>query len=123
MMKHKLISAVVGTALLAIGFACGRSFQDARSGYHYEILATKEFPSSFGPVRWIHAAESVGLKLFDPGTTSLEFEGRTIYKAKRYPQENAPVAKDVTIYPDRIVWNDGELNFDLKLSRMASDKP
>ena len=122
-MKKNLSCALIGLALLVIGFACGRSFQDAKSGYHYEVVATKDFPSSFGMVRWVHAAESVGLKLFDPGTTSLEFEGRTIYKAKRYPQENTPVAKDVTIYPDRIVWNDGELNFDLKLSRMASDQP
>ena len=119
-MKCPLIFAFVALALLATGFVSGRFFQHAQSGYHYEVRDTKEYASPVGLVRWSYVTEYVGISFLDPGTTILEIDGRTIYKAKRAFQETTPFARNVNVSQNKISWDDGEFSFDLTLHRMKT---
>jgi hypothetical protein len=121
-MKRKFTPVIVGLVLLAIGFASGFLVSYINSGYHYEVIDTKNYKSPMGSIQWSSVTESVGWSFLDPGTTILEIEGRTIYKAKRYFQENVPVAKNVSTSNDHITWDDGEYLFDLTLRRMNTDE-
>jgi hypothetical protein len=117
-MKRVLISLTVGVVLLAVGFASGRLFQHAKTGFHFKVLAEKEYGSSRDPVRWQYVSESVGMPFLDPGTTTLEYRGRTIYKTQRIFQESVPVAANVSISDQQITWDDGELRFHLTVEEM-----
>lgn len=119
-MKRKSAYTLVGLALLSIGFASGRFVEQCHSGYHYDIRDTKDFDSPMGLVRWSYVTESIGTPFLDPGTTTLEIDGRTIYKAKRDFQESAPYAKNITTSKDRISWDDGDFHFDLTLQRLKA---
>lgn len=120
-MNRKFTLTLIGLASLAIGFASGRFVQHGRSGYHYEVRDTKNYDSPMGPVRWSRVTESVGMPFLDTGTTILEFEGRTIYKARRGFQESTPYARNIHASQDRISWDDGDFHFDLNLRRMKID--
>ena len=117
-MKRKIIIVALILTLLAIGFGSGLLVQHMRAGYHYEVRDTKEYASPVGPVRWSHVTESVGMPFLDSGTTILEVEGRTIYKAERAFQESSPFARNITTTQDRIAWDDGDFHFDLTIKRM-----
>ncbi len=119
-MKRKITKAAIGLALLAIGFGSGLFVQHKRSGYHYEVRDTKEYSSPIGPVRWSYVTESVGMPFLESGTTILEVEGRTIYKAKRGFQESSPYARNITTAQNRIAWDDGDFQFDLTIRRMKT---
>ena len=119
-MKRNITLVATGLALLAIGFACGRFFQHANTGYHHQVRDTKEYDSPIGPIRWSYVTESVGTPLLDPGTTLLEVEGRTIYKARRGSRESFPYARNIRTTENGIAWEDGEYQFDLTIQRMKS---
>lgn len=117
-MKRLLIRLAIGSVLLLIGFVGGRLFQHAKTGFHFKVLAEKDYGSAKDPVRWQSVSESVGIPFLDPGTTTLEFRGRTIYKAQRIFQESIPVAANVSVSDQQIVWDDGELRFHLTVEEM-----
>lgn len=119
-MKRKITMAIFGLALLAIGFAAGLFVQHNRTGYHYEVRDTKDYISPIGPVRWSYVTESIGMPFLDSGTTILEVDGRTIYKAKRGFQEGSPFARNIITPQDRIAWDDGDYQFDLTIKRMKT---
>ena len=119
-MKRKITIAITGLALLAVGFVAGRFVQHNESGYHYEVRDTKNYDTSVGPIRWSYVTESVGMPFLDSGTTVLELDGRTIYKAKRSFQESSPYAKDISATPEGIAWDDGDFRFDLAIHRMKT---
>lgn len=119
-MKRKIILAVIGLALLAAAFFAGRFVEHSTSGYHYEVRDMKDYDSPVGPIRWSHVTESVGIPFLDPGTTILEVDGRTIYKAKRAFQESSPYAKNIRATQDGIAWDDGDYRFDLTIHSMKT---
>ena len=112
-MKRTLIQVTIALVLLAVGFAGGRLYQHARSGYHFKILKEQEFQSPGGPIHWSCFSESIGFSFLDPGTTMIEYRGRTIYKAQRVFQESIPFAQNITASDNFIAWDDGELSFRL----------
>ncbi|MCB1078991.1 MAG: hypothetical protein KDM64_14310 [Verrucomicrobiae bacterium] len=87
-------------------------------GYRYQVRESKDYETPFGPVRWSYVTESVGLPILDPGTTVIELDGRTIFKAKRGFQEASPFAKNLTINGDQIFWEDGDYAFTLSLRKL-----
>lgn len=109
---------LTGLVILIIGFAGGRFFQQAKSGYHYEVRDAREYESPSGTVRWSYVTESAGTPLLDSGTTIIEVDGRTIYKAGRGFQESSPFAKNINVSQDMISWDDGDFRYDLRLRRM-----
>ena len=119
-MKRKIILAVIGLALLCAGFFTGRFVQHNNSGYHYKVRGTKDYDTSVGPIRWSYVTESVGIPLLDPGTTILEFDHRTIYKAKRGFQESSPYARNISARQDGIAWDDGEFRFELRIHKVKT---
>jgi hypothetical protein len=117
-MKRKIILAVFGLVLSVAGFGVGRLVQHSQSGFHYKVRDTKDYDTSVGPIRWSYVTESVGIPLLDPGTTILEFDHRTIYKAKRAFQESSPYARNISATQDGIAWEDGDFRFDLRIERL-----
>jgi len=107
--------------LLAIGFMAGSFYQDAKVGYHFKVIAEKEYPSAIGIVRWIHASESVGADVLAPDTTMIVCGDRTIYKAKREFQESSPFAADLKVSGNVIEWDDGISKFELTVSDKKSN--
>src|SRR4051812_15510215 len=93
-MKRVLMLTAVGGVMLIVGFFSGRAFQDAKSGYHYRVLEQKDYNSELGPIQWICVLESIGSPLLDTGTTIIKVGNRTIYKAQRDFQEDAPYARN-----------------------------
>jgi hypothetical protein len=106
--------------LIVFGFFMGRVFQHLKSGYHFEIIDEKEIQSSLGTVEWKCVTESIGMPFLDPGTTILDFKGRTIFKARRMFQENYPYARNVQVANDTIVWDDGELKYYLTVQSLTN---
>jgi hypothetical protein len=117
-MKRVFTHSAAGLLLLAGGFASGRLYQHAKTGFHLKILAEKEHGTSTDPVRWRYVSESVGMPFLDPGTTIIEYRGRTIYKAQRGFQESVPVAANVSVSDKQIDWDDGELRFHLTIEEL-----
>jgi len=115
-----LVTVLAGIATLAIGVAIGCVIQHRNTGYHYEVRDAKEYDSAFGPVRWSYVTESVGIPILDSGTTVLELDGRTIYKADRTFQESTPYAKNVEVDEDRVSWDDGEFRHDLTIKQIEN---
>jgi hypothetical protein len=60
------------------------------------------------------------MPFLDSGTTILEVDGRTIYKAERGFQEGSPFARNIFTAQDSISWDDGEYQFDLTIKRMKT---
>ncbi|HRQ89363.1 MAG TPA: hypothetical protein PLA50_11225 [Bacteroidia bacterium] len=119
-MKRTLMIQIVGSVvLMCAGFLTGRLFQHNRSGYHFEIRDAKDYDFIHGPIRWRYVTESIGAPLLDPGTTLLEFEGRTIYKAKRMFQESSPYSMDLRTSNEQVSWNDGEFEFKLTIDKQG----
>jgi hypothetical protein len=121
-MKRILISLAVGAFLLGVGFVGGRLFQHAKNGFHTKIFAEKQYGISTDPVIWSHASESTGTRLLDPGSTIIEYRGRTIYKARRFFQESVPIAGNIRVSDNKIDWDDGELRFHLTVEEMNKDQ-
>jgi hypothetical protein len=117
-MKRALIRLAFGAVLLVVGFIGGRVFQHANTGFHFKVLAEKQYGSPTDPVRWRCVSESVGMPFLDPGTTVIEYRGRTIYKAQRIFQESVPVAENIQASDKHIDWDDGELRFHLTVEEM-----
>jgi hypothetical protein len=76
-----------------------------------------------GPVEWKYVTESAGLPFLDPGTTVIEFQGRTIYKARRGFQEDSPFAQNIQASNGCIEWDDGEFQFRLAIDELNSPAP
>jgi hypothetical protein len=122
-MKKPIAFTIAGVALVTAGFVAGRVFQHLRSGYHYEIREEKTYPWKPGGIRWRYVTESVGLPFLDPGTTILEFNERTIYKAKRGFQESVPFAGNVKTSDNGVEWDDGEYRFRLSVEPLPAKPP
>lgn len=122
-MKRLSIRPAVGMILLFSAFVAGALFQYARSGFHFKVLAEKQYGASADPVRWRCVSESVGMPFLDTGTTIVEYRGRTIYKAQRIFQENFPVAQNIKVSDKQIDWDDGELRFHLTVEQIKQDEP
>jgi hypothetical protein len=114
-MKRALKITAIGVSLVVVGFFAGRIFQHLKSGYHFKILDEKEIPSSLGTIEWKCVAESVGMPFMDPGTTIINFQGRTIFKAQRIFQESFPYARNIQATNGSIDWDDGELKYHLTI--------
>jgi hypothetical protein len=119
-MKRVLMLIAVGGFMLVVGFFSGRAFQDAKSGYHYRILEQKDYNSGLGPVQWTSGIESVGLPLFDGGTTIIKFGNRTIYKAQCDFQADAPYARNIQTSTNWIAWEDGDYQFHLTVDPLGT---
>jgi len=117
-MKRSIIRLAIGSTLLLAGFVGGRLFQHAKTGFHFKILAEKQYGSSKDPVRWQSVSESVGVPFLDSGTTIIEYRNRTLYKAQRVFQESAPAAANISVSDRQIDWDDGELRFHLTIEEM-----
>ncbi len=117
-MKRLLTTVAIGALLLVTGFVAGRLFQSANSGYYFEIRDSKDYDSVLGNFHWSYVTESFGLPVLDPGTTIIDFEGRTLYKAKRVFQENAPYAQNIAISETGIEWDDGDFSFNLIIEKL-----
>jgi hypothetical protein len=122
-MKCLSIRPAVGVILLVGTFVVGALFQHARTGFHLKILAEKQYGTPADPVCWRYVSESVGMPFLDPGTTTLEYRGRTIYKAQRIFQASVPVVANVSVSGQQIAWDDGELRFHLTVEEMKKGQP
>jgi hypothetical protein len=122
-MKRLSIRPAVGVILLVSAFVAGALFQHARNGFFFKVLAEKQYGASADPVRWRCVSESVGMPFLDPGTTTIEYRGRTIYKAQRIFQESVPVAGNIKVSDKQIDWDDGELRFHLTVEEMKRGEP
>lgn len=119
-MKRSVALSAAGFGIAVVAFVCGRFYQDIRSGYHFEVEAESEYGSEADPVTWRSVFESVGWALIDTNTTIIEYRGRTIFKADRIFQENAPFAANIRVSGNRIEWDDGELQFRLVVEEIES---
>jgi len=122
-MKPSHIRFAVGAALLVIGFITGRFFQHERTGFHFKVLAVKEYGASIDPIRWRYVSETVGMPFLDPGTTIIEYRHRTIFKAARIFQGSVPFADHIKTSGNQIDWDDGELSFHLTVEEMKKGGP
>ena len=111
---------VIGIGLLVIGFVVGAFYQDAKAGYHLKVIEQKEYASSAGTIRWIHATESIGRAALDPGTTMIVCGDRTIYKAQREFQESSPFADKLKVNGNVIEWEDGVSRFHLTITEIEN---
>lgn len=57
------------------------------------------------------------MPFLDTGTTILELDGRTIYKAERSFQESSPYARNIRATQEGVAWEDGDFQYDLKIQR------
>ena len=119
-MKRALIYASIGAALVMFGFFAGEFFQHQKTGYHFEVRDQKSIQSPLGEIEWSYVTESVGMPFLDPGTTIIKFEGRTIYKAQRYFQEDFPYARNIQTNDNSIRWEDGEFKFQLIIESLTN---
>jgi hypothetical protein len=119
-MKRFLIYSTVGVALVLAGFFAGRLYQHLKSGYHFEIRDEKTYQSSLGKIEWSYVTESVGMPFLDSGTTIINFQGRTIFKAQRIFQESYPYAENIQVTNGSIVWDDGELKYHLTVDSLTN---
>jgi hypothetical protein len=63
------------------------------------------------------------MPFLDPGTTVIEYRGRTIYKANRFFQESVPFATNIKVSEKQIDWEDGELKYHLNLENADNINP
>jgi len=105
--------------LLMLGFIGGRLYQHATTGYHFIVNSKKEYPFRLATVHWSLVTESVGLPIHDPGTTMIEWNDRTLYKAKRDFQEKGPFAGNIRTSDSTIEWDDGEYSYHLTIAELA----
>lgn len=119
-MKRVSFRLDVGIVLLIVAYGVGRIYQHARTGYHYKILAEKEFTSPMGPIHWRCVTESAGFPFLDPEITIIEYGDRTIYKARRSFQERSPFAENIEASDKSIAWDDGEFHFQLKVEPLKN---
>jgi hypothetical protein len=122
-MKHALTILLVGIVMFGIGLVSGSSIQKSKAGYHYQLLERKEYPSELGTIEWSSFQESVGTPfILDPEKTMINLGNRTIYKAQRDFQENAPRARNIEISGNLISWEDGDFQYRLAVNPMNKDK-
>lgn len=117
-MKRLPICLVIGAVLLAVGFVGGRLFQHAKTGFHFKVLAEKQYGTPDDPVRWRCVSESIGMPFLDPETTIIDYRGRTIFKAQCDFQESVPVAANIRASGNRVDWDDGEFQYHLTVEDM-----
>jgi hypothetical protein len=122
-MKRLVFRLTAGTMLLVVGFVGGRLYQHAKTGFHFKVLAEKEYGTPKDPVRLRYVSESVGMPFLDPGTSTIEYRGRTLYKAQRIFQESVPVAANISVSDKQIDWDDGEYQFHLTMEEMKKGEP
>lgn len=117
------IYLTVGTALLLAGIMIGRFFQDAAHGYHYRLLDKKEYTSDLGPIEWTCFMESEGTPILDTEKTMISMGNRTIYKAQRDFQEDAPSARNIQAQRNLITWDDGDYLYRLTVDKITDADP
>lgn len=114
----RVIFFVIAAVLLIGGFFVGRAYQNAASGYHYRLLERKEYASDLGPIEWTCFMESIGVPFLDNEKTMISMGNRTIYKAQRDFQENAPSAENIKTTGNSITWDDGDYFYHLTVEEM-----
>lgn len=117
-MSRRLVLFTTSLITFVMGCFMGSAFQHAKTGWHYQIRASKVIPTDLGPVQWSYVTESIGLPFMDPGTTVVEWNGRTVYKAKRVFQESYPFADNVRSSKNAIEWDDGKHSYHLTIKEM-----
>jgi hypothetical protein len=122
-MKRILIVVAVSGVMLVAGFFGGRAFQSAKTGYHYRLLEQKDYDSALGPIQWSCFLESVGLPFLDAEKTMISMGNRTIYKAQRDFQENAPHAQNIQTSSNSVAWEDGDYRYYLTVLPMTKGEP
>ncbi len=122
-MTAKLARLALRGAFLAMVFMSGALVHYFYYGNYYEIIAEKTYASEIGPIQYRYVIETVGVPFLDPGTSILEYQGRTIYKARRMFQESHPVAAHIGVTNRQIIWDDGELKFQLTVEPMKKGEP
>ncbi|MDB6057765.1 MAG: hypothetical protein JWO95_1609 [Verrucomicrobiales bacterium] len=121
-MNRILILVVVGGVTLIIGFFSGRAFQHAKTGYHIVALEQKEYASALGPIQWKCFFESEGIPIHETEKTTISMGNRTIYKAQRDFQEDAPYARNITTSSNSIAWEDGDYKYHLVVEPMPKSQ-
>lgn len=116
--KSKLKIILVLMLVFISGLFAGKFEQHLSNGYHFEVREEKKYEFDFGEIRWRNVSETFGMPFLDPGTTLIEFNGRTLYKAKRSFQESVPFARNIQTSGNTIHWDDGEYRFNLTLEKM-----
>ena len=94
----------------------GAAIHGALFGHYFVVREERIYPTAMGDLRWRYVTDTDGLPFLDPGITQLELKGRTLYKAKRYFQENWPVVDDVKVTGNTIAWDDGEYAYSLQIT-------
>ena len=120
-MKKLLLWSMVVLVLVIGAFMAGGWLQNAKNGYHYQVLEEKTLESPIGPVRWVRAMETVGMPFLESDTTIIEADGLTVYKAKRGFQERSPSARNLRVHEGLIEWDDGDYSFSLKMQKLPAE--
>ena len=119
----RIIYFIVGSVLLIAGFMIGRAYQKAATGYHYNLLERKEYASDLGPIEWTCFMESVGVPFLESEKTMINMGNRTIYKAQRDFQADAPSAENIKTSGNSITWDDGDYFYHLTVEEMKKVQP
>jgi hypothetical protein len=122
-MKRAVIIVAVCGVMLVAGFFGGRAVQSAKTGYHYRLLKQKEYESSLGPIQWSCFVESVGFPFLETEKTMINMGNRTIYKAQRDFQEDAPFAENIVTSSNSVAWDDGDFRYHLTVEPMKKGEP
>lgn len=120
-LSRRLVLFTTSLITFIMGCLMGSAVQHGKTGWHYQIRDSKVIHTDLGPVQWSYVTESVGLPFMDTGTTVVEWNGRTLYKAKRGFQENYPFADNVRPSKNAIEWEDGKHSYHLTIEEKDSN--
>ena len=109
-------------AAAAGGFALGRWQAIWTRGFHYQIQDSKTHPSPNGSVEWRYVTKTVGVPVIDPGTTELHYRDRLLFSVNRGFQEAIPFVQDIRFDGKTLEWNDGELDYVLKITERETPR-
>ena len=121
-MRRNLVLLLVGICLLGIGFIAGKIQQHAATGLHFEVRKEKIYGTTENHVIWQYVTETKGLPFLDSGKTTMEYRGRTIFKASVDFQEGIPFARNIKVSGTQIDWDDGELQFHLTVEDLKKEE-
>jgi hypothetical protein len=117
-MKNRGIVVLIGLALSSIAFMVGRWSERMQHGYAYKVNREKVVEFQVAPIYVRQVMEHVGISPMETETSVIEVDERTVYKAKRIFQENAPYVENVKVNNGLIEWDDGEYEFSLKMQKV-----
>lgn len=114
----------VWVALLtaSMGLVGGIFLHRAIARHRFAVRQEKTYPTSAGDVHWQYVTDTDGPALLDPGATQLEFNGRILYKAQRYFQDDKPFVDEIKVTDGTIDWQDGEYIYSLRINPIKERK-